>query len=127
MQRVRLELLQLPLYQPSPITTLTQKTWIKLTSPLSLYPASVLGLAMVARGEIGCLIASLAESKGIFVQAGVESTDEHSSDIYLIIVWAITLCTLQAPITVGLLVRRVKKSQASKRKGAEALDPLGSR
>ncbi len=52
----------------------------KINQPLSLYPASVLGLAMVARGEIGHLIASLAESRGTFVQAGVDSTDEHSSD-----------------------------------------------
>ena len=32
----------------------------------NLYPTSMLGLAMVARGEIGFLISSLAEAKGVF-------------------------------------------------------------
>lgn len=37
--------------------------------PRSLYPASIIGLTMVARGEIGYLIASLAETDGIFSSA----------------------------------------------------------
>ena len=31
-----------------------------------LYPSAILGSAMVARGEIGFLISSIAESEGIF-------------------------------------------------------------
>ncbi|KAK8129815.1 hypothetical protein PG999_002195 [Apiospora kogelbergensis] len=34
--------------------------------PLSLYPSGIVSCAMVARGEIGFLISSVAESKGIF-------------------------------------------------------------
>ena len=53
--------------QPQPQSTqLNPKS--PLLKPLSLYPASILGSAMVARGEIGFLISSLAESNGIFAQ-----------------------------------------------------------
>ncbi|KAK3933739.1 sodium/hydrogen exchanger family protein [Diplogelasinospora grovesii] len=68
--------------------------------PLSLYPAAILGLAMVPRGEIGFLISSIAQSQGVF-GAG-------ESEIFLIATWAIVLCTLIGPLCVGLLVRRVK-------------------
>ncbi|RAL16335.1 cation:proton antiporter [Aspergillus homomorphus CBS 101889] len=88
--------------------------------PKSLYPPSVLGLAMVARGEIGYLIASLAESKGIFGQGSTGG----SSDTYLVVVWAISICTLLGPICVGTLVRRVKTLQ-HKRINSGGPDPLG--
>ncbi|KAH8429824.1 cation:proton antiporter [Aspergillus melleus] len=88
--------------------------------PKSLYPPSILGLAMVARGEIGYLIASLAESQGIFSDGASTGTTES----YLVIVWAITLCTLIGPICVGTLVRRVKTLQ-QKRVNAGGMDPLG--
>jgi cobalamin biosynthesis Mg chelatase CobN len=88
--------------------------------PESLYPPAILGLAMIARGEIGYLIASLAQSKGIFSNG----TDGGSSDIYLVIIWAISICTLVGPIVVGTLTRRVKKLQAIRvNTGGE--DPLG--
>lgn len=88
--------------------------------PKSLYPPSILGLAMVARGEVGYLIASLAESQGMFSNgSGVEV-----SEIYLVVIWAISICTLIGPISVGTLVKRVKKLQQS-RKGLGA-DPLGA-
>ncbi|CAI7649768.1 unnamed protein product [Penicillium bialowiezense] len=86
--------------------------------PKSLYPSSILGLAMVARGEVGYLIASIAESQGIFSNG----SSEGPSDIYLVVVWAISLCTLIGPILVGTLVRRVKKLQLSRDQGS---DPLG--
>ena len=78
--------------------------------PISLYPSGILGSAMVARGEIGFLISSIAESQGIFTTTvnGVEN-----SDIYLVVTWAIVLCTIIGPLTVGLLVRHVKKLQSS--------------
>ncbi|OOF99064.1 hypothetical protein ASPCADRAFT_42440 [Aspergillus carbonarius ITEM 5010] len=75
--------------------------------PKSLYPPSILGLAMVARGEVGYLVASLAESKGIFGK----SPSGSSSDTYLVVIWAISLCTLIGPMSVGTLVRRVKSLQ----------------
>ncbi|KAL4787015.1 Sodium/hydrogen exchanger family-domain-containing protein [Aspergillus varians] len=88
--------------------------------PKSLYPASILSLAMVARGEIGYLIASLAESNGIFG----ETAEGSSSETYLIVVWAISLCTLIGPISVGTLVKRVKALQVQ-RADTAGLDPLG--
>ncbi|CAG8948600.1 unnamed protein product [Penicillium salamii] len=86
--------------------------------PKSLYPSSILGLAMVARGEVGYLIASIAESQGIFS----DGLSEGPSEIYLVVIWAISLCTLIGPILVGTLVKRVKKLQMSRDQGA---DPLG--
>jgi hypothetical protein len=88
--------------------------------PLSLYPASILGLAMVARGEIGFLISSLAESNGIFAP-----TDSASDDIYLIVTWAIVLCTAIGPVGVGLLVRRVKRLEREKGGNGGGRDVLG--
>ncbi|KLJ12313.1 hypothetical protein EMPG_12627 [Blastomyces silverae] len=88
--------------------------------PKSLYPASILSLAMVARGEIGYLIASLAESNGIFG----ETSGGSSSETYLVVVWAISLCTLVGPISVGTLVKRVKALQMQ-RANAGGADPLG--
>ncbi|KAL6230456.1 hypothetical protein BDW75DRAFT_222673 [Aspergillus navahoensis] len=89
--------------------------------PKSLYPASILSLAMVARGEIGYLIASLAESNGIFGQSS-----QGSSETYLIIVWAISLCTLVGPISVGTLVKRVKAlQQRRENSNTGGADPLG--
>ncbi|CAI7564747.1 unnamed protein product [Penicillium pancosmium] len=87
--------------------------------PKSLYPPSILALAMVARGEVGYLIASLAQSQGMF---STGSSDEIS-EIYLVIIWAISICTLVGPICVGTLVKRVKKLQ--KNRGNSGLDPLG--
>lgn len=76
--------------------------------PRSLYPASILGCAMTARGEIGFLISSMAESNKIFASKG----DRNSrSDVFLVVTWAIVVCTIIGPPAVGLLVRRVKKLQ----------------
>ncbi|KAI0105247.1 Sodium/hydrogen exchanger family-domain-containing protein [Nemania sp. FL0031] len=75
--------------------------------PLSLYPAAVMGCAMVARGEIGFLISSMAESQGVFRRAD-ESASE-ASELFLIVTWAIFLCTILGPVCTGLLVRRIKK------------------
>ncbi|KAK9374655.1 Sodium/hydrogen exchanger family-domain-containing protein [Lipomyces chichibuensis] len=81
-----------------------------LQKPLSLYPASIIGSAMIARGEIGFLISSLAESNGIF-SSSRSSSSEGGSEIYLIVTWAILLCTILSPISVGLLVKRVRRLQ----------------
>ncbi|KAH1368226.1 hypothetical protein KXX63_000298 [Aspergillus fumigatus] len=97
--------------------------------PRSLYPASILGLAMVARGEIGYLIASLAEADGIFSPHSSSSprtdSQEVASEIYLVVIWAITLCTFIGPLCVGFLVKRVKTLQRLRtQSGGE--DPLGA-
>ncbi|TLD09177.1 uncharacterized protein PgNI_07832 [Pyricularia grisea] len=83
--------------------------------PISTYPACILGCAMVARGEIGFLISALAESTGIF--SGQAGAPEKPSDLFLIVTWAITLCTIIGPLCVGLLVNRVKKLERKSRGG----------
>ncbi|GLB08345.1 hypothetical protein AtubIFM57258_004234 [Aspergillus tubingensis] len=87
--------------------------------PKSLYPPFILGLAMVARGEVGYLIASLAESQGMFSSG----SNEDVSEIYLVVIWAISICTLVGPIAVGTIVKRVKKLQQAR--GSLGADPLG--
>ncbi|KAG6062755.1 hypothetical protein E4U32_001979 [Claviceps aff. humidiphila group G2b] len=83
--------------------------------PRSLYPASIIGCAMVARGEIGFLISSIAESNDIFSSSSGRSS---TSDLFLIVTWAIVLCTILGPLAVGLLVRRVRRLQNNvKREG----------
>ena len=78
--------------------------------PLSLYPAGVISFAMVSRGEIGFLISSVAESKGIFQSASEsEQGATEVSELFLLVTWAIVLCTIVGPICVGLLVKRIKR------------------
>lgn len=76
------------------------------SKPLSLYPGCVLGCAMVARGEIGFLISALAESNGIY-------GDEAGGPIFLVVTWAIMLCTIIGPVLVGILVRRIKRMEGT--------------
>ena len=93
----------------------------------SLYPASIVGTAMMARGEIGFLIAALAQSRGIFAvqNEGSGIREDSGSTIYLVVVWAIALCTVIGPVSVGLLVRRVKRLQLQRRERSGGEDPLG--
>jgi hypothetical protein len=91
-------------------TNLTAKSKEK---PLSLYPSLILGSAMVSRGEIGYLISSLAESYGVFSRGASERTGtSEPSEIFLVVTWAITLCTIAGPVTMGCLVSRVRKLEA---------------
>ncbi|KAI4726058.1 Sodium/hydrogen exchanger [Aureobasidium sp. EXF-10728] len=93
----------------------------KLPKPQSLYPSLMLGSAMVARGEIGFLISSLAESNGVFgnVEGG------GSSDIFLVATWAILLCTIIGPVSIGLMVKRVRRLQKARAANTAKADPLG--
>jgi Kef-type K+ transport system membrane component KefB len=93
--------------------------------PFSLHPPLILALAMCARGEIGFLISGVAESRGVFSTSG-EGSDEPT-DIFLVVTWAIVLCTIIGPLGVGLSVRRVKKLQARKNKqqNGDGQDVLG--
>ncbi|KAF3931457.1 hypothetical protein ABW19_dt0203608 [Dactylella cylindrospora] len=75
--------------------------------PISLYPSFILGLAMVARGEIGFLIASIASANGTFT-TNDPIAGQDNDDIFLIVIWATVLCTALGPLGVGLLVKRVK-------------------
>jgi len=58
-----------------------------------------MAFVMTTRGEIGFLIAAIAQSTGILMP----------EEVYLVAVWAIVLCTLVGPIGMGLIVRKVKK------------------
>jgi hypothetical protein len=78
---------------------------------------------MIARGEIGYLIASVAETGGLFAQPD-KGTINGISEIYLVVVWAITLCTIIGPICVGTLVKRVRTLQAQRSQSGQP-DPLG--
>ena len=94
----------------------------RLPKPKSFYPASILGCAMVARGEIGFLISAIAESRGFFSSA----RGDGSSELFLIVTWAIMLCTIAGPIAVGLLTRRVRRLQEMERGASGGKeDPLG--
>lgn len=92
-----------------------------LPKPQSLYPSLMLGSAMVARGEIGFLISSLAESNAVFgiVEGG------GSSDIFLVATWAILLCTIIGPVSIGAMVNRVKRLQKVRATDTAKPDPLG--
>lgn len=100
-------------------------------NPLSLYPATLLGAAMVARGEIGFLITSVAEGNGMFAATGGVG-GEDSSELYLVVVWAVVLCTIGGPLAVGALMRRIRKLEGGKKEGTrtgvggdEGRGPLG--
>jgi hypothetical protein len=86
--------------------------------PLSLYPPLMLALAMTARGEIGFLISAVAESKGVFSTAAGGSVGGES-EIFLVVTWAIVLCTIVGPLGVGLCVRRVKSLEERKNREHE--------
>lgn len=58
-------------------------------------PAVLLGMAMVARGEIGLLI----------VEIGYNNTPYVSAEGFITAIWAILLNTIIGPICVGLIVR----------------------
>jgi hypothetical protein len=87
------------------------------SKPRSLYPSAILGLAMVARGEVAFLIASIAQSQGIF---------DGIPDLYLIVMWAAVLCTITGPLGVGTLVRRVKALEKKREEGGSGVGVLGA-
>lgn len=106
-------------------TSRERTTSLNPPKPLSIHPPLILALAMCARGEIGFLISGVAESNGIFSRSG--SSSSEPSDIFLVVTWAIVLCTIIGPLGVGLSVRRVKKLQVRKNKQQEGTgrDVLG--
>lgn len=65
-------------------------------------PATLLGMAMVARGEIGLLI----------IQLGLNDTSFLSEEAFLVAIWAIVLNTIIGPVSVGILLRRFDKTIA---------------
>ncbi|OBT80928.1 hypothetical protein VF21_00135 [Pseudogymnoascus sp. 05NY08] len=109
--------------RPAPGSVASAVAPPKAKNPRSLYPAAMLGTAMTARGEIGFLIASIAETTGLF--ASSSRPGNGSSEIYLVVTWAIVLCTIIGPLGVGTLVKRVRRLQGERAKTPGASDPLG--
>ncbi|KAI0601010.1 Sodium/hydrogen exchanger family-domain-containing protein [Biscogniauxia sp. FL1348] len=105
--------------QPAPPPSNTQEP----AKPISLYPPAILASAMVARGEIGFLISAIAESKGVFRLPGEKSSDV--SQLFLIVTWAIVLCTIVGPLCVGMLVKRLKRLEKSSEPRRGERDVLG--
>jgi hypothetical protein len=60
-------------------------------------PATLLGAAMVARGEIGLLI----------IQIGLNETPYLSEQAFIVGIWAIVLNTIIGPVSVGILLGKV--------------------
>ena len=85
--------------------------------PFSIYPGAIVGCAMVARGEIGFLISSLAETNGIY-------GEEANGLLFLTVTWAILLCTILGPVCVGLIVKRLRALSRGM-EGKEGRDMLG--
>lgn len=112
------------LADPQQTTVVARNSSPKPEKPISLYPACILAFGMVARGEIGFLIAALAESKGILGRGA----SQEPSELFLVVTWAISLCTIVGPICIGLLVSRVKQLeiQKGKREGQNSHNVLGA-
>ena len=109
----------------NPTSSATSTT---LDKPVSLYPAILLGLAMTARGEIGFLISALAESNHVFSQtsrAEASASGSTESQIFMVVTWAIMLCTISGPLGVGWLVRRLKRLEKQRDFTGGERDVLG--
>lgn len=76
------------------------------------YPSYISGLAMVARGEIGFLISSIAESDDIY-RGNDELKSKSASDLSLIVSWAIVLCTIISPICAEPFNQKFQNKKAS--------------
>ena len=102
---------------PDPVTRVSSPL-LPEKRALRTYSPALLGLAMVARGEIGFLIASVAESHGIFNSSSSSTpVPGERGELYPVVVWAIVLCTVVGPVGVGGLVRRIKRLEVQVRPG----------
>lgn len=61
--------------------------------------AALIGLAMVARGEIALIVAQLAQP---LLVGGVS---EHNSELFAVVIWAVLVTTVGGALGVGLLLR----------------------
>ncbi|KAE8450635.1 hypothetical protein EG329_005979 [Mollisiaceae sp. DMI_Dod_QoI] len=72
--------------------------------------AMLVGFAMIARGEIGFLIASLSQSSGTLALKNSSSNQSRSEEsVFLVIIWAVVICTIVGPVAVGIIVRRQQR------------------
>lgn len=84
--------------------TFPPTTGLKPSTPSLLPVSALLGSAMVARGEISLLILNLAREA---------SPDLMPDDLFYIAIWATLLCTIAGPLTVGVIVKRMKRTGKS--------------
>ncbi|KAL8284212.1 hypothetical protein RQP46_004961 [Phenoliferia psychrophenolica] len=75
-----------------------------------LPPAAFLGLALVARGEIGVLVLQVARNS---------PGDLLGEEAYLVALWAVALCTIVGPIAFSALVRRYGEGIVNGRWGVQ--------
>lgn len=80
--------------------------------PRTRYAAFLLSFAMTVRGEIGFLIAAVGQGINILVP----------EEVYLVVIWAVILCTLLGSIGVGFVVYIIKRKGMS---GGSAIELLG--
>ncbi|CZR55476.1 related to Na+/H+ antiporter [Phialocephala subalpina] len=74
------------------------------------FDAMLVGFAMIARGEIGFLIASLSQSSGTLTLKNSLGDQSASGEaVFLVIVWAVVLCTITGPVAVGIIVRNQQR------------------
>ncbi|ESK91237.1 sodium-hydrogen antiporter [Moniliophthora roreri MCA 2997] len=68
-----------------------------------LQSAVLVGIAMVARGEIALIVAQLARP----LLNGDEGNEEGTSEAFAVVIWAILVNTVAAAAGVGLMLRRM--------------------
>lgn len=72
--------------------------------------AMLAGFGMIARGEIGFLIASLSQSSNTLgLQHPGGPTQSSNESLFLVIIWAIVICTILGPISMGIIARRLRQ------------------
>ncbi|PSR72888.1 hypothetical protein PHLCEN_2v11255 [Hermanssonia centrifuga] len=93
-----------PLDGTSPPPSQTRYAGLRAAFPSSAF----MGIAMVARGEIGLLIAQIAR-----IDSGSSSANNRGllgDEAFLVCIWAILLCTLIGPVGLGFVIRRWGKA-----------------
>jgi Kef-type K+ transport system membrane component KefB len=95
----------------------TETAQIPQSAPHAI--ALLVGFAMIARGEIGFLIASLSQSSGTLTLKKRDGSDVQTSgeEIFLVIVWAVVLCTIVGPVGVGITIRRLRQQDSAEYRG----------
>lgn len=65
------------------------------------HSALLLGLAMVARGEIALIVAQIARP----LLVGNDGTDTSTSEAFAVVIWAVLVTTVGGAIGVGWLLK----------------------
>ncbi|GAA5978028.1 hypothetical protein JCM10908_004200 [Rhodotorula pacifica] len=97
---------------PMPSNTSAEKATLDIVDPRiatrrslflgeTLPAAAFVGMALVARGEIGVLVLQVARS----ASAG-STSPVLEEEAYLTGLWAVALCTIVGPVAFGMLVKR---------------------